>query len=134
MSYGQRSQTSPHPMFGINIPGYSVGDLPSSYNSGILALTQVSSDTTSSAISHGGNGVELNAQFGDGATSCSIDVAYSVGGAIIHTFTGITKLNSEGLFIGYADDGVLLGGAPITVRAYNFVGGGKVTIKVRRTS
>jgi len=133
MAYSQRNHSLPHPMFGINIPGYCVGDLPSSYNSGFVALTQVGTDTTSSAISHGGNGVELNAQFGDGNTTCSIDVAHS-GGALIKTFTNVSKLNASNLFIGYADDGILLGGSPITVRAYNFTGGGKVTIKVRRTS
>jgi hypothetical protein len=132
MAYGQRSITSPHPMYGITQPGYSVGDLSSSYNSGFVALTQVSVDTTSAFIPHGGNGVELNCQFGDGNTTCSIDVSTAEG--LIKTFTGVSKITAGGQFIGYGDQGVLLGGAPITVRAYNFTGGGKVTIKVRRTS
>jgi hypothetical protein len=119
-------------MYGITQPGYSIGDLSSSYNSGFTALTQVSVDTTSSFINHGGNGVEINPQFGDGNTTCNIDISTAAG--LIKTFTGVSKLNAGKLFIGYADNGILLGGAPITVRAYNFVGGGKVTIKVRKTS
>jgi hypothetical protein len=130
---GQRNSQLPHPMYGISIPGYSIADLPSSYNSGIIALTQVSVDTTSPLIKHGGNGVELDAQFGDGETSCNIDVNHS-NGDLIKTFININKFNSGGLFIGYADNGILLGGDPLTVRAYNFEGGGKVTITVRRTS
>ena len=132
MGYQQRNSQLPAPMYGISQP-FSIADLSSSYNSGILALTQVAVDTTSAVIAHGGNGVELNAQFGDGATSCSIDVA-NAQGTLIKTFNNVSKVNAGGLFIGYADDGILLGGDPITVRAYNFNGGGKVTIKVRKTS
>jgi hypothetical protein len=133
MAYGRRNTQSPHPMYGINQPGYCVGDLPSSYNTGFVALTEVAVDTTSPVIVHGGNGVELSAQFGDAVTTCSIDVVNSEA-VLLKTFNNVSKLNAGDLFIGYGDQGILLAGDPITVRAYNFVGGGKVTIKVRRTS
>lgn len=133
MAYTSRNNELPHPMYGITQPGYCIADLPSGTNSGTVALDKVSEDTTSVSISHGANGIELNAQFGDGSTTCSIDVTGSKGN-LIRTFTNVSKFNAQGLFIGYGDNGILLGGDPVTVRAYNFTGGGKVTVKVRKTS
>ena len=132
MAYQQRNPHQPHPMYGISQP-FSIADLSISNNSGIVALTQVAIDTTSALISHGGNGIEINAQFGNGVTTCSIDITDATNN-VIKTFNNVGKFAAEGLFVGYSDDGILLGGSPIHVRAYNFTGGGKVTIKVRKTS
>ena len=131
---GQRSTFTPHPIYGIDKGGFTIGDLPQGFNSGIQVLTNVSADSTSIPVAHGGNGVELRPVFSDGVTSCSLDVIDAASSTLLVTFNNVSLFNSSKLFVGPYDQRIFLDGKPIRVRAYNFAGGGLVSIKVHRTS
>lgn len=136
VSPANRSKLTPHPMYG-DIGSFSVGDLPLGSTVGVPAISPaVGVDTTSAAISHGGNGIQLQAKFSDGVTTCSIDVIDSSNSAVIRTFNLVSNGNMNNLFVGpnVFDGAVTLNGQPVKIRVYNFAGGGTVSVVLKRTS
>lgn len=133
---GKRGGLSPHPMYG-DLATFRVGDLPLGSTVGVAAISPaVGIDTTSAAISHGGNGIQLQVKFSDGVTSCSIDVIDAGNSAVLRTFTNVSNNNQNNLFVGPSifDGNISLGGQPVKIRVYNFAGGGTVSVTLKRTS
>lgn len=128
----KRFNNSLNPMFG-NLYNFSIAELSSSFTDSLVALTTISTDTTSPTINHGGQGVELLATFSDANTTCSIDVSDNLGN-LLKTFKGVSLINHDNLFVTYFETQKFLNGIPITVRAYNFTGSGNVSINVRKTA
>jgi hypothetical protein len=132
---GKRSTITPHPMYG-DLGSFSIADLPISDSIGVVAQTAIGVDTTSAAIAHGGNGIQLLAKFSDGVTTCSIDVIDAGNLAVLRTFNLVSNNNMNHLFVGPSvfDGNIALGGQTVKVRVYNFAGGGTVAITLKRTS
>lgn len=112
-----------------------IGDFPSSFSkSPFVALSAVSTATTSSAIAVNAQGIQLDPVFSDGLTSCDL-LVYRVDGSdtLVATFVGVSSTaNRDNLFV-TPNEHVLLNGKSIKVRAQNFAGGGSVTVNVKET-
>lgn len=125
---------SPSPIYGIR-QGFTIADLNQSGALSVVALTAVTTPTTSSAINLGARSVQILMAFADGATTCDVQLFTSSGGdVLIKTFTGITYTNADGLYVGSFDTKVSLGGLPLKVRVQNIVGSGAITVSLQRTS
>jgi hypothetical protein len=133
LNYPRNVLNTPHPMFGALPPGFGIGDMPQSYDDGIVAFNAVTGNQTSTPIDIAGQAIELVAVFSDLHTSCTITVIASDGVTTLATFNGVSTLNSGNLYVGFAEQRVLVGGGALTFVLSNYSGTGTLTLKVRRT-
>lgn len=133
---GQRERAilnTPHPVYGIDAGGFSVGDLPACGQIGILAVDAKSADYTSDPVEICANAVELAATFSNVSTKCDITVLAADGTTVLAKFVGASQLNNDNLYVGFYDQRAEIGGGHLHIKVDNFSGGGSVSVKVRRT-
>jgi hypothetical protein len=95
-------------------------------------LTAVSVDTTSSTAFSGCHGTEVGVTFSNAATDCDLDIIITDGtDKVVKTVQNVQGPTS---FYVTPAEGIDLKGCPVKVRAYNFAGGGNVTVNLTRTS
>lgn len=131
---GQRSPFIPHPIYGITKGGFTIADLGASNDSGVQALTNAAVDTTSAAVKLGSNGIEVHPTFSDPVTTCSVQVINNADQSVIKQWDNVSMANAGTLYLGYYDIQDLLAGKTIKIRAFNFVGGGNVSVKIKKLS
>jgi hypothetical protein len=132
LNYQRNVLNTPHPIYG-NCVGFSVGDLPKTYEVGLTVFNAITANTTSPAIDVAANAIELGATFSDLHTSCSITVYLADGVTQIANFDNVSTLNSSGLYVGFFDQRVIIGGGKLVFKASNWSGSGTLTLLVRRT-
>lgn len=130
----QRDVTGrPHPMYGIDKGGFSIGDLSNSYQEGALVFDTISAPATSAPIALGANAIELVPQFSDTTTSCDITVYLADGVTAYAVFPQLSILNSRNVFAGFYEQRSFIGGGALIFKASNWFGTGTLTLRVRRT-
>jgi len=134
---GQRNIiNTPHPIYGIDAGGFSVGDLPPSYTSSTPILTDATGNTTSAAVQINANmGAQFTLAFTDAATSCDVTIlrADIAGDTPLVTFKGCNNLTPD-LYVGYFDQRVVFSGVAVKVQTSNWVGTGKLSVSGCRTN
>lgn len=132
--------TTGSPFFPTSASIYGVGSFdiadldPTRGDYPVAALTQVSIDTTSSALNLGADGVQLGIVFQHSNTTCDIKL-YAVENnvdVLRKEWTVLTPADGDGLFCGHADS-IKLQGNNVKVRALNITNGW-VTVSVTPTS
>lgn len=129
-----RTFHSPSPIYGIP-GGFNIADLPAQDSTAVVALTAVGSTTLSAALHLGARSIEVDASFSDAVTTCTLNFYKVTSGGNVQVFTipGVSETNCDDLFVG-GFEGVNFEGLPIIVEATTFVGGGTVTVSIKRTS
>ena len=122
LNYPRAVLNTPHPMYGDIGPGFGVGDLPQSYQAGVPVFNAISA-----------NAIEMTAAFSDLHTSCSLSVCLADGVTQIAEFDGVSTLNADNLFVGFAEQRVVIGGGSLIFKVTNYSGTGTFSLSVRRT-
>ena len=112
LNYPRAVLNTPHPVYGGNLAGFGVGDLPTQFESGLAVFTAITANATSGLIDVAANAIELDATFSDLHTSCTITVF---------------------LADGFAEQRKLIGGGSLVFQVSNYDGAGSITLSVRRT-
>ena len=133
LNYPRAVLNTPHPMYGDIGPGFGVGDLPQSYQAGVPVFNAISANATSAAIPIDANAIEMTAAFSDLHTSCSLSVCLADGVTQIAEFDGVSTLNADNLFVGFAEQRVVIGGGSLIFKVTNYSGTGTFSLSVRRT-
>jgi hypothetical protein len=134
LNYKRAVLNTPHPMYGGGLEGFGVGDLDSAFE---LALpifpAAITADSTSLAIEVAANAIAITAQFSDLHTGCSILVFLADGVTKIAEFDNVSALNADKLYVGFAQQRVVIGGGALIFQVTNWSGTGSLTLGVRRT-
>src|ERR1035441_5702057 len=79
LNYPRAVLNTPHPIYGGNLAGFGVGDLPTQLQSRIPVVTSITANEASGLIDVAANAIELDVSFSDLHTSCSITVLLADG-------------------------------------------------------
>ena len=131
-NYPRAVLNTSHPMYGGGLEGFSVGDLPSSYQTGLTVFDAVSANSTSAKIPAGANAIEITTSISDNHTSFSLGVYKDDGTTLLHQYDKVNSLTGD-LYLGFAQQRVVIGGGDLIFKITNYDGAGKVSIGVRKT-
>ena len=83
LNYPRAVLNTPHPIYGGDLAGFGVGDLPTQFESGIPVFNAITANATSGLIDVAANAIELTATFSDLHTSCTITVFLADGETVV---------------------------------------------------
>jgi hypothetical protein len=133
LNYPRAVLNTPHPIYGGNLAGFGVGDLPTQFESGIPVFNAITANATSGLIDVAANAIELTATFSDLHTSCTITVFLADGETVVATWNNVSTLHSGNLYAGFAEQRKLIGGGSLVFQVSNYDGSGSITLLVKRT-
>jgi len=133
LNYPRAVLNTPHPIYGGDLAGFGVGDLPTQFEAGIPVFNAITANATSGLIDVAANTIELTATFSDLHTSCTITVFLADGETVVATWNNVSTLNSGNLYAGFAEQRKLIGGGSLVFQVSNYDGSGSITLLVKRT-
>lgn len=132
LNYKRNVLNTPHPMYGGGLEGFTIADLPSSGQTGLSIFAAVTGNQTSAAVPIEANAIEITTAVSDNHTSFDLQVYQSDGVTLLWTFKNVNSLTGD-LYLGFAQQRIIIGGGALIFKTANFSGTGTVTCTVRRT-